>query len=114
MSKAYKLSIASALGRLPLPATAKWPGGVWDVEMMRRGKMSVSAFAPRGVDHQSPHSQDELYFVVTGTAQLCIADGLPLTCAPGDVLFVPAGMPHHFEQISDEFVTWVVFYDGLP
>ena len=26
-------------------------------------------------------------------------------------LFVPAGAPHHFEDFSQDFVTWVVFYD---
>jgi mannose-6-phosphate isomerase-like protein (cupin superfamily) len=29
---------------------------------------------------------------------------------PGDVLFVPAGVEHRFEDFSDDFVTWVVFY----
>jgi hypothetical protein len=26
------------------------------------------------------------------------------------VLFVPAGMIHHFEKFSDDFATWVIFY----
>ncbi len=28
----------------------------------------------------------------------------------GDVLFVPAGVAHRFEDFSDDFGTWVVFY----
>ena len=28
----------------------------------------------------------------------------------GDVLFVPAGVVHRFEDFSDELVVWVVFY----
>ena len=28
----------------------------------------------------------------------------------GDALFVAADDPHHFEAMSDDFVTWVVFW----
>jgi hypothetical protein len=28
----------------------------------------------------------------------------------GDVLFVPAGVPHRFEDFTDDFGTWVIFY----
>jgi mannose-6-phosphate isomerase-like protein (cupin superfamily) len=28
----------------------------------------------------------------------------------GDVLFVPAGKPHRFEDFTDDFGTWVIFY----
>jgi mannose-6-phosphate isomerase-like protein (cupin superfamily) len=28
----------------------------------------------------------------------------------GDVLFVPAGMPHRFEDFSDDLAVWVIFY----
>ena len=30
--------------------------------------------------------------------------------APGDMLFVPAGTVHRFEDFSDDFATWVIFY----
>jgi mannose-6-phosphate isomerase-like protein (cupin superfamily) len=29
---------------------------------------------------------------------------------PGDALFVPAGMKHRFENFSDDFATWIMFY----
>jgi mannose-6-phosphate isomerase-like protein (cupin superfamily) len=28
----------------------------------------------------------------------------------GDVLFVPAGVPHRFADFTDDFGTWVIFY----
>jgi mannose-6-phosphate isomerase-like protein (cupin superfamily) len=28
----------------------------------------------------------------------------------GDILFVPAGADHHFEDFSDDLAVWVVFY----
>ena len=32
---------------------------------------------------------------------------------PGDLLFVPAGVEHRFEDFSADFATWVFFY-GPP
>jgi hypothetical protein len=29
---------------------------------------------------------------------------------PGELLFVPAGVVHRFEDFSDDFATWVMFY----
>lgn len=28
----------------------------------------------------------------------------------GDVLFVPAGVEHRFEDFTDDYGTWVIFY----
>lgn len=107
-----KASLADLLARLPLPATAKWPDGVFDIEALRHGSMSLEVFAPRGADHQTPHSQDELYLVVSGTGRFARA-GEILPFGPGDALFVPAHMPHRFESFTDDFVAWVVFW-GPP
>ena len=30
--------------------------------------------------------------------------------APGDLLFVPAGAEHRFENFTDDLVVWVIFY----
>jgi mannose-6-phosphate isomerase-like protein (cupin superfamily) len=104
-----KASLADLLARLPLPATAKWPGGVYDIEALRHGSMSLEVFAPRGADHQTPHSQDELYLVVSGTGRFS-RDGEIIDFMPGDALFVPAHMPHRFESFTEDLVTWVVFW----
>ena len=71
--------------------------------------MSVGVFAPRGTDVQRPHTQDELYFIVQGSDELFLEDER-LACQMGDVVFVPAYAPHHFENCSADFVTWVVFW----
>lgn len=104
-----KATVADALARLPLPATEKWLLGVWDTNVIRHGTMSVSIFAPRGTDFQTPHSQDELYFIISGTGEFMM-DGETTTFAPGDVLFVAAHVPHRFIEFSPDFVCWVVFY----
>lgn len=107
-------TLDDTLKALPLPPTEKWPNGVWDQEVMRHGTMSVSLFAPRGEDHQTPHLQDELYFVMRGSADLRVTaeqGGSQCHAArPGTVLFVAANRAHRFENLSDDFAAWVVFW----
>ena len=77
--------------------------------LMKHGTMSVEYFAPQKIDSQTPHSQDELYVIVRGHGQLNRDEEI-LECKAGDVLFVPAGMAHRFQNFTDDFATWVVFY----
>jgi mannose-6-phosphate isomerase-like protein (cupin superfamily) len=79
---------------------------------LRHGSMLVEVFAPRDLDTQSPHDQDELYIVVAGTATLEHSGALTTACA-GDVLFVPAFAEHRFIEISEDFQTWVVLYGPI-
>ena len=108
-AQAGKASISQALNRLPAAPTAIYPNGAPFARMMQHGSMSVEVYAPKGVDLQQPHTQDELYFIQSGTGLLDIA-GEKFTAAAGDVFFVAAGIEHRFENFSEDFVTWVVFY----
>ena len=79
------------------------------VKVLEHGSMEVELYAPRGVDRQAPHSRDELYVVVSGTGEFVNGpDRDPF--GPGDVLFVPAGVEHRFEDFTDDFAVWVIFY----
>lgn len=71
--------------------------------------MSVEYYAPEKVDQQTPHKQDELYVVASGSGTF-FRDGERVSIAKGDVLFVPAGMEHRFENFTHDFATWVIFY----
>jgi mannose-6-phosphate isomerase-like protein (cupin superfamily) len=104
-----KVSINQALKRLPTAPTEKYPHGAPFVTMMAGGTMSVEVFAPKGEDLQQPHTQDELYFIHSGTGEIVI-NGQRFDAAVGDAFFVAAGVEHRFENFSDDFVTWVVFY----
>lgn len=108
----FRAGLDEMPARLPLPATAQWPDGVPFTTALAHGTMSVEVFAPRGQDRQGPHSQDELYVVMGGHAQFRHRDAVRAVKF-GDVLFVPAGDPHRFEAISDDFVAWVIFW-GPP
>jgi mannose-6-phosphate isomerase-like protein (cupin superfamily) len=77
--------------------------------VFRHGSMLVKLFAPRGADVQTPHKQDELYFVARGTGWFVNGD-TRTRFAPNDMLFVPANVVHRFEDFSDDLMIWVVFY----
>lgn len=77
--------------------------------MMKYGTMTIEYFAPQEVDTQTPHKQDEIYVIIKGHSTF-YRNGERISCKKNDVLFVPAGMEHHFENFSDDFATWVIFY----
>ena len=108
-----KVSMNEALGRLPAAPTATYPEGAPFMTLLAGGSMSVEIFAPGsnadGRDRQTPHSQDELYFVQRGLGDIVIADQR-FAAAAGDAFFVAAGVAHRFENFTPDFATWVVFY----
>ena len=104
-----KVSLDQALKRLPAAPTSNYPQGAPFITMMAGGSMSVEVYAPKGVDLQEPHSQDELYFIQHGTGEMVIK-GQRFDAAAGDAFFVATGVEHRFENFSEDFVTWVVFY----
>lgn len=63
---------------------------------------------PHELDPQKPHSQDEVYLVVSGRAALTV--GLETTqVARGSVVYVPAGVAHKFHHITEDLRVVVVF-----
>ncbi|MGZ8524251.1 MAG: cupin domain-containing protein [Chitinophagaceae bacterium] len=77
--------------------------------VMKHGSMSLEYFAPDKADTQTPHKQDEIYVIIKGDG-FFFRDGERVSFKKGDVLFVPAGTEHRFENFSDDFATWVIFY----
>ncbi len=79
-------------------------------EILRETTMSAGVYVlPAGEqDPQSPHTEDEIYYIIAGAANFS-ARGESLPVQPGDVLFVPAGMPHKFTDIQLDLVVLVIF-----
>lgn len=69
----------------------------------------VELYAPVGEDRQQPHARDELYIVASGHGHFRRGEEV-VSFAPGDLLYVPAHLPHRFENFSADFKTWVIFY----
>ena len=104
-----KFTISELSEKLPLPANEKWRDGVWDLEPFEKNGVRLVFFAPRGRDHQTFHDEDEFYFVAGGSGELIINDErIPFTA--GDAFFVPAKVPHRFENFTGDFATWAVFF----
>jgi mannose-6-phosphate isomerase-like protein (cupin superfamily) len=99
----HKLTVPEALRRLPGPAGERY------VELFTHGTLSVELYAPRGHDPQKPHTRDEVYVVVQGSGQF-LNGGQRHPIGPGDLLFVPAGVTHRFEDFTPDLVVWVIFY----
>ena len=97
------LTVAAAIAQLPGPQGERF------VELFRHGSLSVELYAPRGVDPQDPHTRDEVYAVIQGSGWFRNGSDRH-RFGPGDVLFVPAGVVHRFEEFTDDMMVWVFFY----
>jgi len=67
---------------------------------------------PLNPNRQAPHTQDEIYVVAQGSGIL-FHDGKRDHFETGDVMFVAAGVEHHFEDFTEDLAIWVIFY-GPP
>jgi mannose-6-phosphate isomerase-like protein (cupin superfamily) len=79
-------------------------------EFMRYPSMSLGLYrlAAGGSDRQSPHGEDEIYYVLSGRAQVQVGDE-SRTVTPGSVVFVAAGVEHRFHEIEEDLDLLVFF-----
>ena len=80
------------------------------LEFLRVSSMSAGLYVlpAGGVDAQSPHAQDELYYVVRGKARMRAgAEDRPVEA--GAVIFVAAHLEHRFYDIDEELTVLVFF-----
>ncbi len=59
-------------------------------------------------DPQVPHTEDELYIIMSGSATIRVGDDERDVCA-GSVVFVTAGVAHRFHDITERLVVLVMF-----
>jgi len=98
-----RASVAEALSLLP------GAGGARFAKVLEHGSLLVEIYAPRGRDPQQPHTRDEVYVVVEGRGHFVNGERRH-PFGPGDLLFVPAGVEHRFEDFTEDLVVWVIFY----
>ena len=97
------IGFSDALRRLP------GPQGEHNVVLFEHGSLVVKLFQPREPDLQMPHSRDEIYVVARGSGEF-VCGATRQTFSPNDVLFAAAGTEHRFENFSNDFAVWVLFY----
>jgi len=77
--------------------------------LLEHGTLELGYYKPDGIDPQQPHTQDEIYIVQSGSGLFVLGDERKPFEA-GEALFVPAGAVHRFEDFTEDFSTWVIFY----
>lgn len=80
------------------------------LEFLRVPSLSLGLYTlpAGGEDLQSPHKQDEVYYVIRGKAVLRV-EGEQQPALPGGLLFVPAHAEHKFIEIEEELSLLVFF-----
>ena len=64
-------------------------------------------------DLQSPHDEDEVYYVISGRARLRV-DGEERVVGPGSIHYVAATSEHSFVEIEEATTLLVFFASGGP
>jgi mannose-6-phosphate isomerase-like protein (cupin superfamily) len=99
----WRAALDNMLARLPSADGKRY------AVALEHGTLEVGVYAPRGEDPQEPHKQDEIYVVMRGQGTFVHGE-VREKFDSGDMLFVPAGVVHRFEDFSDDLAIWVMFY----
>ena len=79
-------------------------------EFLRVPSLSVGLYRLKAgqADEQQPHTEDEVYFVLSGKASFR-AGGREQAVAPGSILFVERAAEHRFVDITEDLAVLVFF-----
>jgi mannose-6-phosphate isomerase-like protein (cupin superfamily) len=70
--------------------------------------MGIYVLPTGSTDPQSPHTEDEVYYVVSGRAQILVADENRDVQA-GSIVYVQKNVAHRFHSIEEELTVLVFF-----
>jgi mannose-6-phosphate isomerase-like protein (cupin superfamily) len=70
--------------------------------------MGLYVLPAGGTDPQSPHTEDEVYYVVRGKAQILVAEENRVVQA-GSIIYVAKNVAHRFHSIEAELIVLVFF-----
>jgi mannose-6-phosphate isomerase-like protein (cupin superfamily) len=79
------------------------------VTLVQHGELEIEYYKPDTIDRQLPHNKDEVYIIAGGSGEF-VREEERYQIKQSDVLFVKAGEDHRFENFTDDFATWVIFY----
>ena len=63
--------------------------------------LTIARWPAGSVDDQTPHTEDEVYYVLAGRATLVVAE-TRMDVVPGTVAFVATGADHRFVDITED------------
>jgi mannose-6-phosphate isomerase-like protein (cupin superfamily) len=80
------------------------------LEFLRVPSLSVGLYMlPAGaVDMQEPHTEDEIYYVISGRASILV-DQESRPVEAGSLVFVKANIEHRFHAITEDLRVLVIF-----
>ncbi len=80
------------------------------LQFMNEGTMSLGLYvlAAGSADTQSPHEEDEIYYVVSGRGAIDVA-GERRPVQPGSIVFVAKAVEHRFVDIEEDLSLLVFF-----
>ena len=80
------------------------------LEFLKVPDLSVGVYelTAGGTDPQSPHTEDEVYYVVRGRATIRVADDDHAVQA-GSVVYVAKNVEHRFHSIEEDLTVLVFF-----
>jgi quercetin dioxygenase-like cupin family protein len=80
------------------------------LEFLRDSSMSAGLYvlAAGSEDQQSPHNEDELYYVIRGKGRMRAGSEDQLV-GPGSLIYIAAEVEHRFYDIEDELAVLVFF-----
>ena len=88
---------------------ARVAGDQWR-EFLRAGMFSAGVYrlSAGETDHQTPHAEDEIYYVIAGRAELEV-EGKRQAVEPGSIAFVTKLAEHRFVDIAEDLELLVIF-----
>ena len=80
------------------------------LEFLRVPSLSVGVYQlpAGGIDPQQPHTEDEVYYVVSGRGRITVG-GEVRDVGPGSIVFVATAVPHRFHDITEDLILFVAF-----
>lgn len=80
------------------------------LEFLRVPSLSVGLYAisAGGNDPQQPHTEDEVYYIVSGKGMIRVGDE-DRAVEAGSIVFVAANVEHRFHSITEDIQILVVF-----
>ncbi len=70
--------------------------------------MGLYVLPVEGMDNQSPHTEDEVYYVVSGRAKIKVANE-DRNVQAGSIVYVAKNVEHRFHSIEEELAVIVFF-----
>jgi mannose-6-phosphate isomerase-like protein (cupin superfamily) len=103
MTEAKVFELSELVARLE-----KEGGYFLDFLKIRDLEAGIIVLRPGEKDTQGPHSADELYYVIQGSAMMELGKSSK-SVGEGSIVFVPAGMKHRFYGNREDLVVLYMF-----